>query len=61
MVVTICGMQMSANLDGKDLVSGSNEGVYVDKTNVGFPTTGAGISIKQARVWEAVSRKTASK
>ncbi|HSU67714.1 MAG TPA: family 16 glycoside hydrolase [Tepidisphaeraceae bacterium] len=61
MIVTVCGKQMAANLDGKDLVSGSNDGIDVEKTSIRFPTSGTGVSIKQVRVWEAVPQKTASK
>jgi hypothetical protein len=54
MLVTICGKEMSVQLDGKQLASGANDAVDVDKTSLAFPTAGAGASIKQVRVWEAV-------
>jgi len=54
MVVTVCGKQMAATLDGKPLASGSNDGIDVDKTSLGFPIAGEGASIKQVHVWEAV-------
>ena len=53
MIVTVCGKQMSASLDGKQIAAGSNDGVDVEKTSIGFPTSGEGISIKEVRVWEA--------
>ena len=54
MVVTVCGKDMSVVLDGKDLASGSNDAVDADKTSLGFPIAGAGASIKQVRIWEAL-------
>jgi hypothetical protein len=64
MLVTVCGKQMVATLDGKQIAAGSNEGVDVEKTSLGFPVVGEGVSIKQVRVWEAVpagTSKTAEK
>jgi hypothetical protein len=59
MLVIVCGKEMAVTLDGKQLASGSNDGVDVDKTSLAFPTTGDGTSIKQVRVWEAVMPGTA--
>jgi hypothetical protein len=61
MVVTVCGKQMIASLDGKQVAAGSNAGVDVDKTSVRFPTAGAGVSLKEIRVWEAVPSESGAK
>jgi hypothetical protein len=60
-LVTVCGKQMTASLDGKQIITGSNDGIDVEKTSIGFPTTGDGVSIKEVRVWEAVASGATAK
>jgi hypothetical protein len=52
---------MTASLDGKQIIAGSNDDIDVEKTSLGFPTTGDGVSIKEVRVWEAIAAGATAK
>jgi hypothetical protein len=53
MLVEICGREMLARVDDKNMGFGSNDGVDVDKTSVRFPVAGDSVFIKNLRIWEA--------
>ena len=57
--VEICGPFMMACLDGNQVVFGSHDGINVEKTSIGFPVSGEGVTIKDVRVWEATPAKNA--
>jgi len=52
-VIEVGGNTMVASIDGKVVAFGTHEGIDVDKSNFGFPISGAGVSIKALHVWEA--------
>lgn len=53
MLLEICGREMFARVDDKNIAFGANEGVDVDKTSVRFPVAGDSVFIKNLRIWEA--------
>lgn len=55
MVVEIVGKTMVATLDGKTVAFGSHDAIDGEKTNIGFPVSGDGVSLKAVRVWEAAA------
>ncbi|MGC4001103.1 MAG: hypothetical protein QM767_28055 [Anaeromyxobacter sp.] len=52
-LLEVCGKQMVATLDGDVVVAGSHDGIDVDKTNIGLPVAGEGVSFKDLKIWEA--------
>jgi hypothetical protein len=52
MVVEVRGKRMTAQLDGKQAITGENARVDVDKTDLGFPVMGVSGSIDYVRVYD---------
>ena len=55
-VVEVHGKKMTAQLDGKESLSGESARVDVDKLDFGFPVSGVSASIDYVRVYELGSR-----
>jgi len=51
-VVEVHGRRMTAQLDGKQTLSGENARVDVDKTDFGFPVGGVSASLDYVRIYE---------
>jgi|SRR5581483_4348759 len=51
--VELQGNEMLACVDGKDIAFGSHDGLNVPKANLGLTVSGASVSFKNLRVWEA--------
>lgn len=53
LVVELCGDEMLARLDGRQVGYGRSEALGVDKANLGLTVAGASASFRDLRVWEA--------
>ena len=51
-VVEVHGRRMTAQLDGRQILSGESARVDVDKTDLGFPVGGVSASLDYVRVYE---------
>ena len=51
-VVEVRGKRMTAQLDGKQTISGESGRVDVDKSDFGFPVSGVSASFDYVRVYE---------
>lgn len=52
MLIEIAGKEMLAQLDGKDVLVGSHDGIAVQNANFGLTVSGESASFRNLRVWQ---------
>src|SRR5262249_22587385 len=55
--VEVCGKELLASLDGKEVAFGQHDALDVPKINVGLTVAGESVSFRNFKVWEATPNK----
>lgn len=53
LTLEIRGKQMMARINNGPAVGGSSDGILIDRTNIGLPVSGDGVTFDYVRVWDA--------